>query len=696
MTQRKTRRGAKLMKKQFRKIIAILCTIAMLLSLASAFAEEANVAPETETANAAVELPSGETPSAQEDVPAAGEASDDEGTAPRQETPETDGTASGQDAPKTEEAPAADAVSAGQDLPETQDASEDAAADSNNEEIPQDDGDESDPEEDSEDDGEYEIIDSFGLVDDDVIDEFTPEMTDEFKGFRYAQLSVEKPLEDTIEFDQEMVITLAPAEGDLLLKLYATPGVRFSVKVDSKTASLARGKSDDFSRELYVYELAASASSHEIVLTSDDTLTFRLVAEKKAAEQKADGEAAATGETVAETVAVEPAGEAAADEPAEKAAAVNEPAAEAAADEPAEKAAAVNETAEEAAAAVETAEEAAAAVEPAAEAAVSEPAEEDAAAVESAAEAAVSEPATEAAVSEPAGEIEAPAADSRVEETVQLTDKEYDTLKVGGEISDTLAAGQKAVIQLKCGKNPDVNLTLKAAGDPALRIDGSEIQFTQTGEGTYTALLENVAFRKFTVAVTAAQETAFTISAAAGTENASDMPSDQAMLAKGYIKAFVAIDIGARVYATRDSLSAAGHLKAGTEVWVKLIDGADRAEIYNPDETAFARYINLVDIIATLKPEGMEALPTRELVLTSSLDGQEQVYYGTEVTLNAKLVNFREDDVYTVEWMYTVPGTASDHVVIEGEDQLTFTYTLTEENAKNTWTVLVTLISGQE
>ena len=345
---------------------------------------------------------------------------------------------------------------------------------------------------------------------------------------------------------------------------------------------------------------------------------------------------------------------------------------------------------------METAEEAAAAVEPAAEAAVSEPAEEDAAAVESAAEAAVSEPATEAAVSEPAGEIEAPAADSRVEETVQLTDKEYDTLKVGGEISDTLAAGQKAVIQLKCGKNPDVNLTLKAAGDPALRIDGSEIQFTQTGEGTYTALLENVAFRKFTVAVTAAQETAFTISAAAGTENASDMPSDQAMLAKGYIKAFVAIDIGARVYATRDSLSAAGHLKAGTEVWVKLIDGADRAEIYNPDETAFARYINLVDIIATLKPEGMEALPTRELVLTSSLDGQEQVYYGTEVTLNAKLVNFREDDVYTVEWMYTVPGTASDHVVIEGEDQLTFTYTLTEENAKNTWTVLVTLISGQE
>ncbi len=46
--------------------------------------------------------------------------------------------------------------------------------------------------------------------------------------------------------------------------------------------------------------------------------------------------------------------------------------------------------------------------------------------------------------------------------------------------------------------------------------------------------------------------------------------------------------------------------------------------------------------------------------------------------------------------MYTVPGTASDHVVIEGEDQLTFTYTLTEENAQNTWTVLVTLISGQE
>lgn len=649
------------MKKQFRKIIAILCTIAMLLSLASAFAEEANAAPATETANAAVELPSGETPSAQEDVPAAGEASDDEGTAPRQEAPETDGTASGQDAPKAGEAPTADAASAGQDVPETQDASEDAATD-NKEEIPQDDGEVSDSEEDSEDDfeddGEYEIIDSFGLVDDNVIDELTPEMTDEFKGFRYAQLSVEKPLEDTIEFDQEMVITLAPAEGDLLLKLYATPGVRFSMKVDSKAASLVREKSDDFSRELYVYELAASASSHEIVLTSDDTLAFRLAVEKKAAEQKAEEEAAA-------------------DEPAEVAAAATEPAGETAA---------ATEPAEETAAGVPAEETAA--TKPAEEAAESEPAEE----------AAASEPAGEAAADEPDPENEAPAADSREEKPEQPTDKEYDTMKVGGEISDTLAAGQKAVILLKCGKNPIVNLTLKADNDPAVRIDGSEVQFTQTGEGTYTALLENVAFRKFTITVTAAQETGFAISAAAGveTEKASEGLSDKAMLAKGYIKAFVAIDIGARIYATRDSMSAAGHLKAGTEVWVKLIDGADRAEIYNPDETAFARYINLVDIIATLKPEGMEALPTRELVLTSSLDGQEQVYYGTEVTLNATLVNFQEDDIYSVEWMYTVPGTGSDHVVIEGADQLTFTYTLTEENARNTWTILVTLISGQE
>ena len=395
------------MKKQFRKIIAILCTIAMLLSLASAFAEEANAAPATETANAAVELPSGETPSAQEDVPAAGEASDDEGTAPRQEAPETDGTASGQDAPKAGEAPAADAASAGQDVPETQDASEDAATD-NKEEIPQDDGEVSDSEEDSEDDfeddGEYEIIDSFGLVDDNVIDELTPEMTDEFKGFRYAQLSVEKPLEDTIEFDQEMVITLAPAEGDLLLKLYATPGVRFSMKVDSKAASLVREKSDDFSRELYVYELAASASSHEIVLTSDDTLAFRLAVEKKAAEQKAEEEAAA-------------------DEPAEVAAAATEPAGETAA---------ATEPAEETAAGVPAEETAA--TKPAEEAAESEPAEE----------AAASEPAGEAAADEPDPENEAPAADSREEKPEQPTDKEYDTMKVGGEISDTLAAGQKA------------------------------------------------------------------------------------------------------------------------------------------------------------------------------------------------------------------------------------------------------------
>ncbi len=602
------------MKKQFRKIIAILCTIAMLLSLASAFAEEATAAPETETAPAATEIPSRETSSAQE-------ASDDEETAPQQETPETDETASKQEAPEATEAPKTDAgsaeqgaggeeASAAQDVPEAQDEPEGAASDNNdinNEEIPQDDEEESDSEEEDSDDDEdfgddeeYEIIDSFGLVDEDVIDELTPDMTDEFKGFRYAQLSVGQVLEDTIEFDQEMVITLAPANGeDLLLKLYTTRGVAASMKVDSKAVRLTPAESDDASRDLFVYELAASASSHEIVLTSDDTLSFRLIAEKKASE---------------ETVA--------------------------------------------------------------------------------------------AAESEPAEEKTAVTADQPEEKEERVSDKVYDTLKVGDGITDTLAAGQKAVVQVKCGKNPFVTLTLKADSDLDVRADDSEVRFTKTADGAYTAQLENVAFRKFTITVTAAQEAKFTINAAVSAqpeedaadeaeEEASEGLSDKAMLAKGYIKAFVAMDIGANVYATRDSKSAAGHLKAGTEVWVKLVDGADRAEIYNPDEAAFAQYINLVDVIATLKPEGTEALPTRELVLTSSLDGEEQVYYGTEVTLTAKLVNFLEDDVYSVQWMYTAPGGSGEPVEIEGADQLSFTYTLTEDNAKNIWTIFVTLTSGQ-
>ena len=175
--------------------------------------------------------------------------------------------------------------------------------------------------------------------------------------------------------------------------------------------------------------------------------------------------------------------------------------------------------------------------------------------------------------------------------------------------------------------------------------------------------------------------------------------TDQQMLDKGYIKVYVAIDIGANVYASPDASEneePIDHLDVGTELWVKLIDNADRARIYDPDEEAAPRYINLVDIIAIKKPEGMESLPTREIVIHSPLDNTDLlvVYVGVDITLTTELINFSEDDHYTVRWQYSADG--EEFTDIPGADELEYTYITDSENGNYTWKAIVELVADEK
>ncbi len=178
------------------------------------------------------------------------------------------------------------------------------------------------------------------------------------------------------------------------------------------------------------------------------------------------------------------------------------------------------------------------------------------------------------------------------------------------------------------------------------------------------------------------------------------MPTDEKMLEAGYIKVYVAYDIGAKVY--DDPIAAkegdeeeipVDHLDVGTELWVKLVEGADRAQIFDLDEDAPARYINLVDIIATIKPEGMEELPTRELNLSSSLAGQKYIVSGTIVTLGAELVNFMEDDHVLIQWKYSVDG--EEYIDIEGANDLTYEYEINRENFTYKWRISIVLTAAE-
>ena len=89
-----------------------------------------------------------------------------------------------------------------------------------------------------------------------------------------------------------------------------------------------------------------------------------------------------------------------------------------------------------------------------------------------------------------------------------------------------------------------------------------------------------------------------------------------------------------------------------------------------------------------------EELPTRELKVTSSLDGLEVVYVGTINSLETELINFREDDCYSVQWKYSEDG--ETFIDIDGANDLGFEYEVSMENAAYIWRVSVILITPEE
>ena len=171
-------------------------------------------------------------------------------------------------------------------------------------------------------------------------------------------------------------------------------------------------------------------------------------------------------------------------------------------------------------------------------------------------------------------------------------------------------------------------------------------------------------------------------------------PTDEEMLAMGYIKAVVAYDIGANVYDSLYDGNAIEHLDADTSLWIMLIEDADYAEIYNDDPDMASRYIALVDVIAILKPENMEQLPTRELVIHSSVEGMEIIYYGTMIRFDTELINFLDDDIYTIQWKYSIDG--ENFIDIDGANELSYEFELNEENIEYFWRISIILQTAEQ
>ena len=97
-----------------------------------------------------------------------------------------------------------------------------------------------------------------------------------------------------------------------------------------------------------------------------------------------------------------------------------------------------------------------------------------------------------------------------------------------------------------------------------------------------------------------------------------------------------------------------------------------------------------------MKPEGMEDLPTREIVIHSNMDGTilNVLFVGTKIELTAELVNFTEDDQYEVSWQYSPDG--EEYNDIADADDLEFSYVVDAENGNYFWKVIVKLITARE
>ena len=83
------------------------------------------------------------------------------------------------------------------------------------------------------------------------------------------------------------------------------------------------------------------------------------------------------------------------------------------------------------------------------------------------------------------------------------------------------------------------------------------------------------------------------------------------------------------------------------------------------------------------QPAETPAPVERKVIVHSSLDGVENVYEGTKVTLTGELIGYEGLD-YRLQWYFRKDG-IGDYILIEGADQLTFTYRIDQENYHNSY-----------
>ena len=123
-------------------------------------------------------------------------------------------------------------------------------------------------------------------MEEDTLKTNAPEMTDELKGLRYAEMSVGQTLNDSVDFGDTLVITLKKSDAKtIVLTLYTTSKNAPKVLVDGKNIGFTPAVNEDPSINVFTAEVKnAAGRAHEIILESTDKIVFSLNAAEKQAE----------------------------------------------------------------------------------------------------------------------------------------------------------------------------------------------------------------------------------------------------------------------------------------------------------------------------------------------------------------------------------------------------------------------------
>ena len=607
------------------------------------------------------------------------------------------------------------------------------------------------PEDVADENGYYEIDDSWGYVDPDVISENTPEITDELKGLRSASMNVNEILSDTISFGDELVITLKCGSAQTVdLKLYANSAM--SVKVDGKAVAFTPADSDDPAFVMCTYVLENTAGrTYQISLTANDTVSFKFAA---VAEQTEVQDVTPRTEEAAPVEGTNEAPASSEDNIEANIGNIENTENTENNDTNTESNDANTETTDT----TETTEQ----IE------TTDTTEDNSNNNEGTAN--------------NIQQIESP------EPTIQVSQKTYSGLKVGNSISDTLIGGQKAKIQLKCGKHNDVKLVLNSNPDDVnIQVEGADYGFTKEAEGTYTLELNNVAFRKFTIILAAKQDLAFTLNAedvgeaveAEGeeeedeeeakedneeekeedinkeetepadenaeenkdenteevtdeteeTENTEEETAEdteaseegtegeeaeaveenteenEKMTALGCTKVTVTAEEGADLYAeaTKES-EVVGHLDAGTAVWITLNEDQTFGQLYSEDEEADVKFISMEDVAIKIEEtEGKESeadeentegateedpVNITEKVLDIKISWDSEIHgFGSTLHLDA-VVSDTELEGKTYTLQWQTSLDGTEWTDLENETANRLDVVILPENSKQIWRVI--------